>query len=453
MTESMNGAKRFLFVMIEAGGNVPPQLGIARQLARRGHQVHVLGDPAILAEAEAAGCSFSAFRRAPHHHARDKDEDILRDWEVTNPIAMFARVADRVFFGPAEKYALDVLDEVERFRPDALAVDCMPYGASIGAEKSGLPTAVLMHMIYAVPNQGRPPMGMGFQPARGALSRLRDRVLRGMMTSTFDKGLPTLNDLRVKLGLAPLAHTFDQYQHCARVLVLTNQGFDYSSSGLPANVRYVGAQLDDPSWAEPWQPPWAATASEPLVLVALGSTYQNQKELTARVIAALGELPVRGLVTLGGVFSPSEFSPPSNVAVVRSAPHAAVLPEARVVVAHGGHGTVIKALSHGVPLVCAPLGRDQKDNAARAAYAGAGVTVKPAAGVVAIRRAVERVLKEPQFTQAARRLSEAIRRDTERGEAVRELEALAAQGAELAPAPSRAANGAAQVGTPSPPAA
>jgi hypothetical protein len=50
---------RFLFVMWEGGGTVPPELAIARRLIARGHAVYVLGDPTIEAGAKAIGASYS----------------------------------------------------------------------------------------------------------------------------------------------------------------------------------------------------------------------------------------------------------------------------------------------------------------------------------------------------------------------------------------------------------
>jgi MGT family glycosyltransferase len=228
--------------------------------------------------------------------------------------------------------------------------------------------------------------------------------------------------------MAPLASVFDQVTHARRLLVLTSRSFDFAArASLPSNVVYVGPQLDDPSWAEPWTSPWPAGASEPLVVVALGSTFQNQRDLTQRMIDALGALPVRGLVTLGGVFAPSEFRLPANIVAVESAPHRAVLPAARLVVAHGGHGTTMKALACGVPLLATPLGRDQADIAARVVEAGAGLRLSPRARVPAIRRAIARLLDEPTFTASARRLAAEIHRDVSADRAVHELEELAAR--------------------------
>jgi hypothetical protein len=65
----------FLFVMWQGGGNVPAQLGVARQLVEVGHRVRVLADPAVEAEARAAGCEFSAFRLAPHHNLRSRRDE------------------------------------------------------------------------------------------------------------------------------------------------------------------------------------------------------------------------------------------------------------------------------------------------------------------------------------------------------------------------------------------
>ena len=97
--------------------------------------------------------------------------------------------------------------------------------------------------------------------------------------------------------------------------------------------------------------PWRGR--DPLVLVSLGSTYQRQEQPFARAVAALGTLPVRGLATYGAIDPPAGPAP-NNVAVIRSAPHAAALPLASVVVCHGGHGTVMKALAHGLPIVVMP---------------------------------------------------------------------------------------------------
>ena len=70
-------------------------------------------------------------------------------------------------------------------------------------------------------------------------------------------------------------------------------------------------------------------------------------------------------------------------------------------VTHAGHGTVIKALAAGVPLVCLPQGRDQKDNAARVQRLGAGIRLGKRATSAAIASAVRQVLDNNQYRNAA----------------------------------------------------
>jgi UDP-glucoronosyl/UDP-glucosyl transferase len=58
-------------------------------------------------------------------------------------------------------------------------------------------------------------------------------------------------------------------------------------------------------------------------------------------------------------------SPPPNVVVTAFVPHARGFPHVAAIVSQCGHGTVMKALAHGIPLVCLPLCGDQPEVAAR----------------------------------------------------------------------------------------
>jgi len=424
----MSQGRRFLFAIVEGGGNVPVQLGVVRRLVARGHEVRVLADGVLEPEVCAAGGAFRPWRRAPQQNMRSQTADRVRDWEASSPLKALGRLGDELFFGPAARYADDMLEEIGASPVDALAVDQLVYGAMVAAEKSRLPTAVLMHSTCLLDLPGLPPYGLGLRPGRGPHGRLRDWLLKRVAHRIFDGvGRARLNQLRAAHGLPPLRHALDQLTQLDRVLVFTSPAFDFTPRSVPANLRYVGPVLDDPEWVEPWTSPFAKGDDRPLALVALGSTFQNQKGALERLIAALGSLPVRGLVTLGGVFDPSELPAPANVKVVRSAPHSVVLPQARVVVAHGGHGTVMKSLAAGVPLLCVPLGRDQVDNATRVVVHGVGLMRKSSASSSSYRSALERLLEDPSYTESAGRLGERIRRDAAESSALTELESLASR--------------------------
>jgi MGT family glycosyltransferase len=416
--------KTFLFVIVDGGGNVSSQMSIARRLAARGHAVHVLGDRTIEFEATRAGCSFHPFVHAPQHTMRSRAVDTVRDWEPSAPPLQVRRIGERLMFGPAGAYAKDVLDTTARVRPDAIAVDCLLFGAMIGAEKSGVPSAVIAHFLIHPPVDGVTPFGLGLQPANGVLGHVRDRLLIAIMRRMFAFGRAPMNAARRALGMEPLAHVFEQFGRLSRRLILAPREFDFVPKYLPPSVQYVGAQLDDPAWVAGWSNPWADDDAAPLVVASLGSTYQRQEKTFAAIVEALGRLPVRGLAT-HAFLDPPEATPPTNVSVTASVPHTAVLPHASAAICHGGLNTVMKALSHGVPVLVLPFGRDQKDTGARLAASGAGLTLPSSVPPAAIAGAVRRLLDEPQFREQARRMAAIIRRDTQDDRAVKEMEALA----------------------------
>ena len=152
----------------------------------------------------------------------------------------------------------------------------------------------------------------------------------------------------------------------------------------------------------------------------------RQVPLLRKLIRALGELDVRALVTTGPGIDPTLFDATKDVAIRQFVPHQDVMPEADLVITHAGHGTVIRALAAGVPMICIPLGRDQYDVAARVVWRGAGSKLSSRTRSTAIRRRVASVLEDRRYREAASELSASISKETGQDLAVHELEALAA---------------------------
>jgi MGT family glycosyltransferase len=420
------GSRRFLFTMWEGGGTLPPELGLARRLTERGHHVHVLGDPTIAERARAAGCGFSPWRQAPHRTSLDPAGDLIKDWELANPLQTVRAMIDNFMAGPAAAFASETVEAIGGVEPDIVVADSMLLGTMVGAQASKVPFAVLVPNIWMLPTAGVPPIGPGFAPAQSVLGQARDATLRAASHRIFRRGLPPLNAARAQHGLAPLSTLFEQILGADRVLVLTSAAFDFAAPKVPANVRYVGPVLDDPDWAEPWSPPWPEGDDRPLVLVAFSSTFQDQGTQLRRIVDALSGLEVRAVVTLGQMLDTAEVRSAPNVAVVSSAPHAPILSEASLVVTHCGHGTTLKALAAGAPMVCMPMGRDQNDTAARVVHHGAGRRLSPKASTAKIAAAVEEILADDRYHRAAHRLAAAIAHEQQRTDPASELEALVA---------------------------
>jgi MGT family glycosyltransferase len=416
--------RSYLFALVDGGGNVPPELSAVGRLVERGHVVTVLAEDSVANEVRATGARLRPWVQAPNRPDRRPENDPTRDWECRYPWQLIERLIATLFVGPAHGYAHDVRDAIADTRPQLVICSMFCLGGMVAAEEAGLPFDVLLPNVYPLPAKGLPPFGIGLRPARGAVGRLRDRALNLFIERLWDsKGLAGLNALREQHGLAPLAHFLDQVRRARRQLVLTSAAFDFAAV-LPAGARYVGPVLDDPAWAAgtPWTPPGG---SNPLVLVAMSSTFQDQIGCLQRIVDALGTLPVRGLVTTGPAIDASTLRPRANVTVVPSAPHREVLQHAGLVVTHAGHGTVMKALAAGVPMVLLPHGRDQADTAARVTSRGAGIVLKRTARPGVIADAVRRVLQNGSFRVSAHQLGDRVRRDANSDALVRELEGVA----------------------------
>ncbi len=414
---------RFLFTTADLGGNVSPIMPVVRRLVERGHAVRVMSDGTSRNETEAAGAQFISWTRAPHKSERRRETE-LPDWDVSATEGL--RMVAEFVGGTALAYAHDTIEELRREPADLVVCFDMLLGPMLGCEAIGQRLALLGTMISFFPLQGMPPLGTGLPPAKTASEREAEDSLRRDFEALFDVGRPALNAARAELGLPALQHLSDQWGAAAVHWLGTARAFDFAGIGLKPNMRYAGPLVGDPAWAEPWLSPWSEEDDRPLVLVGFSTSFQNHAGVIQSVVDAMAPLPLRALVTLGGSIRPDEVNGAQNCIVVPSAPHMEVMSEASLVVTHGGHGTVMAALMHGLPMLVIPHGRDQGDNAARVTERGAGLALPKTAAVPEIRSALERLLGDASFRTAARALGEAVAAEARASSLLDEIVALAA---------------------------
>lgn len=411
----MKKARRIVLMLWDGGGVVPPEMELAGELTKLGHDVCVLGDPTIEEEARAAGCSFRPWTSAPHRTSRDRSADILRDYATKSKRTYLKEVLGGYLYEPGMAWTADALAAIDAHKADLVLSDSMiPWGV-LAAEVRGLASAALFTMPYSVPTKGMRPSGAAMLRVPGSLEGARDAMLRWLFEKVFDGFVPHVNRVRTHHGLTPVAHTFDQLRLAKAKIVFTSRVFDHGGVGAPDDVHWIGPRLGDPTWCAPWTSPWPKEDARPLVLVGMSSTFQDHVGLLQRLVDVLAGLPVRGLVTLGPTVRQDEVVARGDVVVVPSVPHAQVLPHTSVLITHAGHGTTIKGLAAGVPMLCLPLGRDQGDNAARVAALGAGLSKSPKSSADELRAALMRLLEDRAFREAAGRAAAAIaRREGER---------------------------------------
>ena len=376
-----------LLVTWDGGGNVPPMLALGRLLARRGHQVRILGSASLRDRITQLGFDFNAFTR-------------LGELDRSPGIAIEDQIEQ--FFGHLTSPDLcdDVAEELDRRHTDVVVIDCMLMAAFGAAEARGISTVALVHYL-----------------PRYALEPSERRSV----------AIPLLNVSRASLGidaLDPTAGTYQQlWARCDGVLAATLRQFDDAPYPLPPRLRYVGPILDPgaPDWE--WDLPWPADHPDPLVVVSFSSTYQHQERQLQRAVDALAPLAVRVLVTVGPGLDPAAIDAPAGTVLRQWIPHAAVLPHATLLITHAGHSTVMRAIAHAVPMVCVPTGRDQLVNANRVQACNLGIALEPDATAEQIRAAVEVVLANSTYQRTIEAMATALHQLGDES-AVSEIEAL-----------------------------
>ncbi|GAA2535359.1 glycosyltransferase [Pseudonocardia hydrocarbonoxydans] len=352
---------RVLIVTRAAG---PAPLGIGSELVRRGHDVRVLDHADRYAAVHGAGLGFAAYA----HAAR----------AVAVPENRF--LAARVALALDPGTGLDVRTELGRRRPDLVLVDATCLSALREAERSGIPTAVLVPTLYRylAERWSAGPLGLAAR-----LRRMRPAALWG---------------------------------RAARVLVATDPDLD---GPLPAGAVHTGAVVGR------LRPP--AREPDALVAVSVGTAdHPGRTELLQRILDALAGLDGHAVVGTGDGVDAAALRVPATVEVHRELDHADVLSRAHLLVGHGGHATTLRALANDLPVLVLPGHPELVHPMLGAAVqaAGAGRVLRPDSPPDAIAAAVGELLGDGPHRAAAAAVGARIRSRDGAVTAADELEAL-----------------------------
>ena len=358
------------------GGDWPPVVAVALELHRRGHGVSVMGDAVVLEAIKDSGLV-----------GIEWPEDLLpqKFFQDAAPDDSFDEILEAWAQG-AESHGAAVARQT---RAEVL------LGALLGvvvtnavAQRAQVPWVFVNPAYYVGPNPARP-----------------IAVDQPQMADEFERTL-----------LPAIAHA-------ELMLHGTDPAFDIIPVDLPAHHHYVGPLL----WAPPAQTPAFVTDDgPPWVLVSLSTMpMADEADLANAAVAALLEHDVRILVTGTEARSVLTDDVTSDAVHVEPfVPHDAVMERAALFVSHGGHGGVMRAMLHGVPMVLVPFGRDQDGVGYRAERLGiARVVPRDALSVDSVAEAINTVLTDPAFAAASQRVSVRVAAMSPATESARLIEA------------------------------
>ncbi|MGH2925635.1 MAG: glycosyltransferase [Solirubrobacterales bacterium] len=396
-------SERFLVAAFGDAGHAFPAISLAAALQGRGHTVLVETWERWRDAVEAEGMRFTA----------------AEEYETFPPPPPDAR--DQTSAADAALALLPLLDD---FEPDVVINDILTLAPLLAAERAGVARATLIPHVYPVHEPGLPFFSVGAQPPRTALGKAAWRALGPILRSGLRRGRREMNETRAAVGLSPTDGLHSGISP-ALAMVATFPQLEYPRR-WPDTVDVTGPmefELPHPEIEIPG-------GSEPLVVVAPSTAQDPELRLVRAALEGLAGEPVRVVATTNRPNHGSELPvAPANAVLVDWLSYSQVLPQAALVICHGGHGTVARSLSAGVPLLCCPHVGDMAENGARVAWAGAGLTIPwrlLEAG--SVRAAARRVLFDRRFTDRARSIGESTRRGDGASRGAELVERLASEG-------------------------
>lgn len=370
---------RFLVGAFGDSGHVFPAIALGRALAGRGHEVTIETWEERRAAVEGAGLDFAAAEEYRMFPPPDPDS------------AEGAHAAEA---------ALALQPLLEEMRPHAVVSDILTLAPALAAERAGIPWATLIPHIYPVVEPGLPFFAVGLRPPRTPLGRGVWQLGQRALDVGLEQGRRDLNRQRARLGLAP-TERFHGGISPQLALVGTFPQLEYPRR-WPAGVEVTGPL----SFEVPHPEIELPAGEEPLVLVAPSTAHDSRNHLVRTALEALAGEPVRVVATTNRVVPQSPIEAPDNAVLVDWLSYSQLMPAASLVISHGGHGTVSRALAAGAPLLVSPFIGDMSETAMRVAWAGAGLSLprrlcRPAP----LRWATRRILADPSFAARAAELA------------------------------------------------
>lgn len=370
---------RILFSFEGGSGHFEPLVPLARAAEVAGHTIAFACAPERMALLDSTG--FAAFTAGVDIGSTPATAALEARYASMPVIAEREALLLREGFAGeyARHKAADLLAVCAEWQPDLLVREEVDFGAAVAAERLGLPHATVLVLAagsFVRPELVREPLnalraehGLPPDPRLAMLSRYL--VLSPFPPSFRDPAFP----------LPPTAHAF-------RPLALSSQD---GEQPLPWRVNGPGV---------------------PTVYFTLGTAVGSRaRDLFSRVIAGLRDLPIQLIVTVGRRCDPADFGEqPAHVHVEQYIPQSLLLPHCDLVVSHGGSGTVMGALAHGVPLALIPLNADQPLNADRCVALGVGRVLgsRDAITPELVREAVGTMLADPVYRRNAERMRDEI---------------------------------------------
>jgi zeaxanthin glucosyltransferase len=304
-------------------------------------------------------------------------------------------------------------DALRAAKIDALLVDQADLAAGSVADHLKLPFVTVSFFPPLHLDNHVPPTIFGWFHRVGWTALIRNYVGNMLLNRMVATILRVVNDYRRSWALPEFHHINDTPSTLGLVAQLP-RALEFPRPTWPKQLFYAGP-FRDPRTRSPVEFPWDRLNGKPLIYASIGTEINNRflRSFLFRTIqqACMG-LDMQLVLSLGGgkVNADELCTSARDTVVVRYAPQLELLARARLTITHAGLNTTLESLAEGVPLVAIPVASDQPGVAARIHWAGVGAVVPyPRLTATRLRRAIDRVMRDPSYRLAALRMKTEIK--------------------------------------------
>jgi MGT family glycosyltransferase len=371
-----------------APGHVNPTLPLMAELCRRGERVTYFASEPFRASVEATG---ACFRSCGAHELFERN---LGRGGILGGMAGLLQTAEEIL--------PDLIDAVREERPDYLLAEAHALWGNLLTQILGLPAATLCSM-FAINEHllsASDLMRHLYGPAA------REAALEGL--SALGAYFETAGRLGCRYGVECPGIIGYLANRQRLNIVFTSHEFQVGGDVFDESYQFVGPSIDGREDMGDFP---VEKLDLPLVLISMGTIYNDEPEFYRGCFSAFRDAPYRVVLAIGHRTDPAKLGPPPENFIVREhVPQPALLARAQLFITHGGINSAHEAMLYGVPMIVLPQRADHHVVAGQVEACGAGIVLDRAqADSVRLKVLARRVLGDPSFRANSCRMGETLR--------------------------------------------
>jgi MGT family glycosyltransferase len=394
---------KIIVMNLPAHGHVNPTLPVVKELVERGHEVIYYNTEEFRPQIERTGAIFRVY---PQPTLTVEETQRIVNENLIQVTLLILKLSQHL--------TAFMLAEIQREKPDLVMYDSLCLWGMQSARLAGVPavgsitTVVMEGADYLIPKRDMLRMIVKAVPLLPRLISLRRKLAQLYGKDSLPKVL------------------FPAVGH--RNLVFTSRAFQPDSSFIDENFRFVGPSINPATRAESF--PFEQLTRKPVIYISLGTIHSDNLAFYRQCFEAFADYPAQFVLSAGKTTDLRQLEPiPANFIVRNSVPQLELLQHVDLFITHGGLNSVQEGLYYGVPLVVIPQQLEQALNALLVERKGAGIVLGGHAPYghttpSALRQAVDTVLNDLRFAQAAQAVGRSFHEAGGYLQAVAEIESM-----------------------------